>query len=77
MIDLFALVLLSILTLGVLINNTPILRLGGQFTQILLAVLVWFMIIMIIGGVIFVIFRGIAIAFNKIFKNKFKTKYDF
>ena len=77
MIDLFALVLLSILTIGVLINNTPILRLGGQFTQILLAVLVWFMIIMVIGGVIFVIFRGIAIAFNKIFKKKFKTKYDF
>ena len=77
MIDFFALVLLSILTLGVLINNTPIIRLGGQFTQILLAVLVWFMIIMVIGGVIFVIFRGIAITFNKIFKNKFKTKYDF
>ena len=75
MIDIFALVLLSILTLGVLINNTPILRLGGQFTQILLAVLLWFMIIMVIGGIIFVIFRGIAIAFNKFFGKK--NKFDF
>ena len=74
-VDVFTLVLLTILMSGILINNTPIVQLGGQFTQILLAVLLWFLIVMIIFGIIFVIMRGLAIVFNKFFGKK--NKFDF
>ncbi len=74
-VDVFVLVLLAILMLGVLINNTPIVRLGGEFVQILLAVFIWFLIVMIIGGIIFVIMRSLAILLNKLFGKK--NKFDF
>jgi hypothetical protein len=74
-IDVFALVLLTILMFGILINNTPIVRLGGEFAHILLDVLVWFLIVMIIGVIIFIIIRCISIILNKLFGKK--DKFDF